>query len=189
MGGFLIIGITGTFAAGKDTVADHLEKIGFEHFSCGEQVREIAVERGIEPTRDNMREVGNQLRDEKGSDFLAKRIIEQKAKTDRIVITGIRQPGEIKYLQDLGDFYLIAVDAPIELRFERMQARKRPGDPETLEELREKEAKEMQSSGPNAQRINECMEMADFHLVNDGDMEKLGHAVDEIVEKIEGKGD
>jgi dephospho-CoA kinase len=181
----LIIGLTGTFAAGKDTVAEYFEKEkSFEHFSTGAIVTDIARERGIEPTRDNLRELGNTLRDKYGPDYLSRQAIEKKAKTDKVVITGLRQPGEIKYLQSLGNFYLIAVDAPIELRFERMQERHRPGDPATIDEMREKEKKEMEASGANAQKIKECMTMADYFIVNDTTIKELNKHAEEIYRQI-----
>ena len=182
----MIIGITGTFAAGKDTVADYLKSKGFECFSLGDEVRQIAKERGVELTRDSQREMGNTIRDELGDDYLAKRVM-QKAKSEKVAIAGIRQPGEIRFLKTQPDFYLIAVDAPIELRFERMSARHRTGDPENIEVLREKEEKEMRSEGKNAQKIGECMEMADFTVTNDGDIEKLQKEVDGVLEEIGSK--
>lgn len=184
----MIIGVTGTFSAGKDTVADYLAEKGFEHFSLGDEIREIAKERGIEGNRDAQRKLGNDLRDEFGPAYLAQRVIKKKAK-DNVVIAGIRQPAEIEYLETLPDFNLIAVDAPIEIRFQRMQARKRPGDPETLQDLITKEEKEMNSTDKNAQKISECMALADFTIVNDGNMNRLDRDIDEILNKIEAKGE
>jgi len=182
----MIIGITGTFAAGKDTVADYLEKIGFEHFSTGEEIAEIAREKGIETTRDNLRELANKLRDEFGADYLSRRVIEKKAKTDKVVVTGLRQPGEIEYLKNQGNFVMIAIDAPIELRFERMAERKRPGDAETLEAMRDKEQKEMQSTGKNSQKIHECIKMANYTITNEGSFEELYQKVDQLIKRING---
>jgi len=183
----MIIGLTGTFAAGKDTIADHLVSLGFEHYSTGDQIREIAAERGIKQNRDVLRILGNELRDKYGSDYLCRRIIENKAKTDKIVISGIRQPGEIEYLKKLGNFFLIAVDAPIEVRFERMSLRARRGDPKTIEEMVEKERKEMESAGPNAQKIHECMLEADALIINDKNIEGLDVKVNDILKKFEKK--
>lgn len=181
----MIIGLTGTFAAGKDTVAEYFEKEkGFEHFSTGAVAVEIAKERGIEPTRDNLRELGNTLRDEFGPEFLSRQVMEKKAKTDKVVVTGLRQPGEVKYLKSLGNFHLVAVDAPIELRFERMRSRHRSGDPSTIDEMREKEKKEMNSTDNNAQKIKECMAMADYYVVNDGSIEKLNDNAEKIYQQI-----
>ena len=180
----MIIGLTGTFAAGKDTVAEYLETKGFENYSTGDVVREIAQKKGIKLTRDNQRELANKLRDEFGPEFLSREIIEKKAKTDKIAVSGLRQPGEIEYLKGLGDFYLIAVDAPVEARFERMAIRKRKGDPKTLKEMVEKEKKEMESTGDNAQRIHQCMQMADKLVMNEGDRELLHKRVDEALSEF-----
>ncbi len=182
----MIIGITGTFASGKDTVAEYLEKKGFEHFSLSDEIRKIAADRGIETTRDNLRELGNSLRDEFGPDYLPKRVLQQ-AKTDKILISSIRQPAEALYLKKNKGFVLLGIDAPIELRFERLRLRARPGDPQTLEELKDKEAKEMESKGPNAQKIHECMNMADYKIINDGNFEKLYKEVDDVISKQESK--
>ena len=183
----MIIGLTGTFAAGKDAIADYIAKKGFEHFSTGEEVAEIAKEKGIKNTRDNLRELANDLRDEYGPEFLSRRVIEKKAKSNKIIITGLRQPGEIEYLKSLGDFYLIAVDAPTKVRFLRMQERKRPGDPETLEQMVAKEEKEMESKGLNAQKIHECMAMADYLIINEKGFNELYKEVDRVVDDINKK--
>jgi len=183
----MILGITGTFASGKDAVGEYLEKKGFEHYSTGDEVFAIAQEKGIEPTRDNLRELANKLRDKYGPEYLSRRIMENKVKTDKVVVAGLRQPGEIKYLQKFPDFYLIAVDAPVELRFKRMRKRARPGDPKTIDAMIEKERKEMESKSKNAQKIHECMMMADYKIINDGTFEQLNKKVDAILDEIKKK--
>lgn len=176
----MIIGLTGTFSSGKDTVADYLEKRGYEHFSLSDEIRKIAAERNVETTRDNMRELGNDLRDEFGADYLPKRVLKE-AKTDRVLISSIRQPAEISFLKKQKDFVLLGIDAPIEVRFERMKKRNRSGDPQTLEELKDKESQEMQSKGANAQKINDCMDLADHIIINDGNFERLYKEVDHVL--------
>ena len=180
----MIIGITGTFAAGKDTVADYLKEKGFEHFSLGEELTDIANERGLAVSRDNLRELGNEMRDQNGPEYLAKRVMGKVSK-ENVAIAGIRQPAEIDFLKQQKSFYLVSVDAPIEIRFERMSSRSREGDPKTLEELKEKEQKEM-SGSKNAQQILACMERADFTIINDGDFQKLHKEVDNVIVRIEG---
>lgn len=177
----IIIGITGTFAAGKDTIADYLEKKGFEQYGLSDQIREFARQKGLEPTRDVLRNLGNEIRDKYGPEYLVKTVIEQKATGNRILISGIRQPAEVEYLKQFDNFILLAVDAPIEMRFERMKKRNRSGDPKTLEELREKEEREMESKGKNCQKIHQCIQMADFILINDGDYQKLYKEVEDAI--------
>lgn len=178
----MIIGLTGTFASGKDTVADYLEKRGFEHHSLSDEIRKVAAERDIETTRDNLRELGNSLRDEFGPDYLPKRVL-KKVRSDKILVSSIRQPAEVAFLRKQKNFILIGIDAPIEVRFERLKKRDRFGDPRTLEELKEKEEKEMQSGGKNAQKLHECMESADYVIINDGNFSKLYKEVNRVLSK------
>jgi len=174
------VGLTGTFASGKDTVAEYLQKMGFEHFSLSDEIRKIAAERGLGISRDELRNLGNDIRSEFGADYLPKRVL-KRAKSAKVLISSIRQPAEIEYLKRRGDFVLIAVDAPVEIRFKRLKKRNRPGDPKTIKELIEKEKKEMQSNGKNAQKLHECMLKADEIIINDGDFKKLYKEVDRVL--------
>ncbi len=58
----MIIGITGTSGAGKGTVVDYLLKKGFKHYSVRDFLTEEILKRGLEPNRDNMIFVANELR-------------------------------------------------------------------------------------------------------------------------------
>jgi len=182
----MIVGLTGTFASGKDTVAEFLIKDGFEHHSLSDELREVAKERGVEPSRENMQKLGNVLRDESGDDYLARRAM-KKAKSDQLVVSSVRQPGEVEYLKKQPDFYMVAVDAPVEERFKRMQKRARAGDPQTLEEMKEKEAREMASKENNAQQVQKCLEMADYTIINDGTYGDLKRKTDDVIRKIKSK--
>lgn len=179
----MIIGITGTFASGKDTVAEYLEGRGFEHFSLSDELRKIAKEQNIEPTRDNLRELGNSIRDKFGPDYLPRKVL-SKAKSDKVLISSIRQPAEIAFLRKQKNFVLLGIDAPIEMRFERLRKRNRPGDPKSLEELKEKEAKEMQNDSANAQKLHECMSSVDYIILNNGDFNKLYKEVDRVLSEL-----
>ncbi|MCL5794755.1 MAG: AAA family ATPase [Patescibacteria group bacterium] len=184
----MIIGITGTLGSGKDTIAEHLvKKYGFTSIGTGDIVREFAKAAGWPNTRDAQREMGNKLRREKGRGFLIKAAI-SRLKSKNKAITGIRQPEEAQYVRDLSDGLLIAVDAPIKMRFERMLKRKRPGDSLTLESLIEREKKEMFGQlGKNTQNISQCMKEANYHLENDGSIAELNKKVDEILKRVYGK--
>lgn len=185
----MIIGLTGTFGAGKDTVAEILAKHGFEHYSTGSggEISLIAKEMNVEPTRDNLRELANQMRDKYGNDYLSRRVVEKRIKTDKATITGLRQPGEVEYLKAQPDFFLIAVNAPIEERFKRIKKRNRLGDPETMDELLEKEAKEMRAKNNAAQNISATIKMADYNIVNDGTKKDLEKIVLSVLSKIQNK--
>lgn len=186
----MIIGLTGTFASGKDTVADYLvEKYGFDAIGTGDIVREYTKQDNLANTRDSQREISNKLRANNGSEFLVSEAIKRLKGLNK-VISGIRDVDEVKFLKNKPNSFLIAVDAPIELRFQRMQARNRGDDPKTLEEFSEKEKKEM-GSGLSADRkmqnISYCIKTADFTINNVGSLEELHKKVDGLLNTIRQK--
>jgi dCMP deaminase len=165
----MIIGLTGSYCSGKDTVADYIvRRHAFEHFSLSDIIRESMKEAGIEPTRENLIVFGTELRVKNGNGILAKKAVSKMTEGRNYCITSIRHPDEINEFRKRRDFILVNVDAPQNVRFARMQKRKRAGDPETLEKFIELEKKESQSEG-SGQQLAKCAEMADIVFINDTD--------------------
>ena len=73
-------------------------------------------------------------------------------------------------------FHLVWIDAKLETRFARMQARGRSGDPETIAKLEELEARERGSDDPNAQQLDAVEALAGFTLANDSSIEDFSGA-------------
>lgn len=177
----MIIGISGTLGAGKDTAAKYLEEKGFQHISLSDLIRKQAKKRGITLGRDSLRNFGNQLKEEKGEDALARIAINQKKK-ENLAISSIRKPKEVDYLKTFSDFKLIFVDAHIKIRFQRLQERRREGEEFlTLDQFRKQEEFEM--SGKSSQRLDYCKEKADFFVDNSKELEHLLKQINSIVEK------
>ncbi|MDD5020689.1 MAG: AAA family ATPase [Endomicrobiaceae bacterium] len=165
----MIIGLTGSYCSGKDTVAEYIvNHYGFRHFSLSDEIRFLMKQAGIEPTRENLIVFGTKLRQDEGNDVLAKSVIKKFEPNKNYCITSIRHSKEVERLKTLKNFVLINVDAPEEIRFNRMQTRKRPGDPTTLEKFIELEKKESQVSG-SGQQVSLCASMADIVFINDAD--------------------
>jgi len=184
-GGFVIIGIVGTIAGGKDTVAEYLVSKGFEHVSLSDTLREIMQENQIETTIPNMIDFGNKLRSKKGNDILA-RLAFNKLKGKNAVLTSIRQTGEIEFLNKQSEFVLIKVDAPIGQRFKRLISRHRDGDIKTLEELKEIEKKQAKSSG-SGQNMDDCFKLCQFEIINNESLEGLYKKVNDLLNKFKSK--
>ena len=175
----MIIGVTGTYASGKDTVAEIIIKSRFNHISFSDILREELKKQGKEITRDSLTLFGNELREEYGADILAKRALE-KITDGRYVFTSIRTPAEVRLLQKRKDFTLINVTAKDKIRLKRIIERNREKDPKTLEELKTKEARE-NTDDPNAQQLNRVADMATKTIVNDSTLEELNKKVKEII--------
>lgn len=161
-----LIGISGTFASGKDTIADFLVRdFDFTHVSTGDMVRKVAMKKYGSIERPVLVKTATELRYERGAGVL----VDEALKESRpLVITGIRSLGEAKALKAAGGI-LLFVDAPIEVRYERVKSRKR--DDETLlslEEFRANEAKEL-AAGSNDEDFNitAISQMADVSIQND----------------------
>ncbi|MHB9154272.1 MAG: AAA family ATPase [Endomicrobiales bacterium] len=178
----LVIGLTGTYCSGKDTVADYLVKRkGYAHYSLSDELRAELRRRDIPPTRENLIKVGTDLRRAEGNAVLAKRVLASMKKNTGYVITSLRHPAEIAELRTHSRFYLINVDAPEKLRFARMRARRRRGDPRTFKRFVELEKKESQSKGPG-QQLRKCGEQADITIINDArSLEELYARVDTVL--------
>ena len=119
----MIIGITGWFASGKDVVSDYLKQKGFIVFSLSDFLREELSNRGVELSRDNLRNVGNELRQKFGPNYLAKVALKkiQKSTNQNFAISSIRQPAEVAELKKMPDFSLWEISAPAKIRFNRLK--------------------------------------------------------------------
>lgn len=179
----MIIGLTGTNGAGKGTIGEILKSKGFVYHSLSDVLREELAKRDIEPKRDNLVVVGNELRLNYGNRVLAKRILEKikNNKEENVIVDSIRNPDEVEELKQEKDFMLIAADAPIEVRYKRIKARGRVGDTTlTFEDFRDQDEREMVGESAS-QQIRKCMEMADHLIVNDGTIEDLKKKIEEII--------
>src|SRR3989344_8860023 len=141
----MILGLTGKNASGKGEVANYLKSKGFIYYSLSDVIREVATKRNLEHSRDNLIRLGNELRKNFGPNYLAQQInnkIKNQLKNNskqNFAIDSIRSPFEAKELMRNKGFVLVGIDAPIELRFQRLLERNRLGDAKTLEEFKQQE--------------------------------------------------
>lgn len=188
----LVIGITGTIASGKDVVARILKDKGFHTISLGEIIREELKSKKLEITRKNQQDLGNELRKKFGGQVLAERALKKfQSYSTPLIINGIRNLDEIKYLRENSDFKLIGVDAPLETRWMRVQARNRDADLLNHDRFVIDDARDKGFNEPlNGQQVGMCLVHSDFLINNDeeftGPIEnsKLYKDVNEIYRKI-----
>ena len=174
-----IIGIIGTIGSGKDTVAEYISnKLSIPTFQISQPLKDIAKEREIEPTRENLIKIGSDLVKEKGAGFLAELCI-QKLQNEKGIVTGIRVLEVVDYFRKNSNLILLAIEAEPEIRFQRIVDRNKFGEAENFEEFIENERKE--NSPPNAQRLFECLKLADYSIDNNENQEKLFIKVDEFL--------
>jgi dCMP deaminase len=179
----MIFGLSGLNGAGKGEVLKFLVERSFYALSLSDVIREKLTGQGLAETRDRMIEAGTAIREEKGPGGLAE-ILADKLLPDRnYAIDSVRHPAEVEVLRGkTSRFHLIWVDAPAERRLERMKARGRSGDAETLEELHAQENRELGSADPAAQQLLAVRDLADIKVENDGTIEELNQKLQAILE-------
>lgn len=180
----MVIGLTGPNASGKGEASLYIESKGFIYHSLSDILREEAGKLGIEPLRENLIKLGNDLRRKNGPSFLACRVIERLSGKENHVVDSIRNCAEIEALRKISGFILIGIDAPVEMRFKRSLKRKRPGDAETLNGFIRKEEEENKASLEN-QQLKKCIEAADIIIINNSTLEEFHRKIDEALKQNE----
>lgn len=174
-----LIGLTGTNGAGKGEAAAYFKTKGFAYYSLSDVIREELARRGEPASRDNLIRTGNELRERFGADVLARRTVGKIGPGARAVIDSIRNTSEVACLRRQDGFVLLAIDAPVELRFARAAARGRDESAADLEAFKRKEDLERRG-GAGAQQLEACMAAADRLIVNDGTLPELHRQLEEV---------
>jgi len=167
-----IIAFVGGMASGKGFAAEILAEQGYSLYTLSARVKEQLAFQAIPETRESKTWMGNRLREEHGADALMV-MTDQLVKEDpnsKIVIDGIRNKGEINFLQrEYGkdNVFMIGVEADFELRWERIRKREREGDPKTREEF-ERLVKIENGEGQRkfGLQVDACMRLADIIIEN-----------------------
>ena len=182
----MLIGITGTLGAGKGTVVEILKEKGFEHVAVSDTVLAgEAKKRGWEPNRQARHDVANEFRSQGPTKLMevcfeyAKPLLEQG---NDVVLEPQHTSEEAQFIKDKGGV-MIAVNADIEIRYERIQKRGGAKDNVTFEEFKAHEEMEMHPTETTNNNLAGAIESADYVIVNNGDLEDLKEAVNTFLEK------
>lgn len=179
----MLIGLTGRNAAGKGEVARHLQKKSFYYYSLSDAIREEVRSRGEEPTRERLIIVGNELRQRHGAAVLAERVLAKIEDDRHYIIDSIRNPSEVSAFTAAKHFKLIRVEAPPEIRFQRILSRQRESDPRTYEDFVALENREAEGDD-TSQNLVKVELMAEYALTNDGPLDKLYVQIDELLGRL-----
>lgn len=186
-----LIGLSGPNASGKSEVAEYLGKKGYQVYSLSDVLREEARKVGLNQSRKTLIDFGYQLRKRYGEGILVKKILPQIKKHKNVVVDSIRNPGEIKELRKLSTIhyplftvFILGIDAPKKLRYQRLLKRGRLGDLKNFKEFIQAEKRE-NSEKKYAQQIGKCIKLADKIIVNNGSLKELEQKIDNFLKEIE----
>ena len=161
----IIVGLTGPFGSGCSYVAKNiLCSDEYEYISLSDILKEEIGD--AEYTRSDLQDKGNQLREQKGADFLAQKAIEKINSSDstKFVIDSIRNTHEIEKLKKtFPQFYLFAIWASKDTRWERVQDKYN----RVLPSFEKDDNRDKDEKQENGQQITLCYQMADFIILNE----------------------
>ncbi len=174
-----IIGISGSFASGQDTLAKYLQdEFGYEWFSTSDMVRKVAMEKHGSIERPVLFETATELRKTRGGGVLAEIGIEEYEKQPDavgVVLSGIRSTGEMNAVLSKGGV-MVYIDADPEVRFQRMVSRQRDQESKiSKEEFLSREQAEWHvgddDAAFNKRDIKAYTESKDMMIYNESDLE------------------
>ena len=146
-----IIAFVGMPASGKSEASNVAREMGIPVVTMGDVIRREVELRGADPADGG--KIANELREKEGMDAIAKRcmvMIKEKMEENAsnvFVIDGVRGIAEVDYFKEhLGSGFMlvsIAIDSPIKERFDRIMTRQRADDMDSIEQLAERDAREI----------------------------------------------
>jgi dephospho-CoA kinase len=128
-----------------------------------------------------MVQLANKLRSQYGSDYIVKELYKEALNYPNTIIESIRTVGEVLSLRDKPDFFLLATDAPLEVRYERSLKRNSVTDNISFEKFIEEENREMDCNDVNKQNLRKCINLADTVIENNGSIKDLEEKIDNLL--------
>ncbi len=174
-----IIAFVGWPASGKSEAASVSRNLNIPVVSMGDVVREETARRGLPPTDENIGGTGTNLRKEKGMDVIARRCVPKIRSINApvIVVDGTRNIDEVEYFKKQfgNEFLLIAIQAPLEVRFERVKKRSRSDDMTRIGDLKKRDERE------RGWGLDKAIEIADVTINNTGTIEKFRKEIEKLL--------
>lgn len=177
-----VVGTVGLPGSGKGELAAVARDAGIPVVTMGDVIRQACRDRGRDPATDHGA-VAKALREEHGPAAIAERSLPliqealEEADGDTVVIDGLRSMVEVETFREaFGEaFRIVSIEAPFDLRAERLAERGRDSSDEDLEALRARDEREL-GFGMGA-----VMEAADVRIDNTDSLEAFRTRVHELL--------
>jgi dephospho-CoA kinase len=194
-----IIGFVGMPGSGKSVASEVARSMGLKVAVMGDVIRQEAARQGLEPSDENLGNVGNMLRSREGPEAVARRTLEAATDEKIVVIDGLRSKAEADFFRsNAEEFHLVEIVAPAKARMRWIVSRGRPDDPgararerdlkivasckdgceDTAEALEKRECREL------GWGMYEAMREADMRLQNEGGLDEFRASVRRLLEEL-----
>jgi len=176
-----VYGLVGLPGSGKSEAAAVAADLGVPVVTMGDVIRAECRNRGLDPATHHGR-VAKALREEQGEDAIAAESLPHidaaLEDNDTVVVDGIRSGVEVdRFEEAYGDaFTLVSIEAPFEIRAERLELRGRDaGSDEGGESLEERDSREL------AFGMDRAIEQAEISVENDGSLDAVREQIQTIL--------
>ena len=180
----MIIGLTGSFGAGKGAVVDYLvREKGFADYSARAFIADEIKFRGLPVNRDTLAQTANDLRQKHEPTYIIESLYNRaKERGGDAVIESLRAVAEVRIIKKLGGIVL-GIDAPPELRYKRAVSRGSETDAVPYEEWLQQEIRESNPDDPTKQDIFGALREADVVIKNEASLQELYEKIDQMLKE------
>ncbi len=136
----------------------------------GDVVRDIAREKGVEPSPERLGGLMLKIRKEQGPAVVAVETIARirRESPPRVCVEGLRSIEEVDlFRSEFSDFFVIAIHSSPRTRFARLISRARRDDTKSSEVFSERDRREIIVG------LGGVIALADFAIINEGSIEEL----------------
>ncbi|OVE83578.1 AAA family ATPase [Natronolimnobius baerhuensis] len=176
-----VIGTVGLPGSGKGEAATVAREDGIPVVTMGDVVRQETADRGLDPTKDHGT-VAQALREENGPAAIAERslpMIEDRLEShETVLVDGLRSGTELDAFEDaFGEYFtLVSIEAPFDLRAERIDDRGRDASADDGGEPLEARDERERGFG-----MDDAMDRADVVIENTDSLEAFHERVRRVI--------
>lgn len=167
-----VIGIGGPIATGKTTAANHIKTFNYSYGRFSQVLHMILAERGVEPNRTSLQEIGEEVNKSPGQRWLCKQLIKSLPEKGNLVIDGLRYPEDHAFMVETfgSAFVHVHIYSSTEIRAKRYIV-----DGNTENEFK------TACSHNVEKKIDKLTALAHVVINNDGNVSSLHKEIEELV--------
>ena len=184
----MLIGIAGTFGAGKGAVTEYLKQKGFVQYSSSAMLGELVEKDGNPRTRNFLGPMATKLQEKYPGGVVEKNYQEKyldETPKDAI-FEALHRQSEANFLKSVGGI-IIGIDADLDTRYKRTQLRNEgEKDQKSFDDFKEMSRIEEEGGGDKNwdNNIRAVLDMADHTIMNNGTVEELYAQVEEFLRQV-----
>jgi len=179
----IILGFTGSIGSGCTYISSAISKTSekkYKYYKLSQLLRDYLKSKGvINPTVEELQDLGNNLRREKGPSNLVKRLIKDVINKDAsikgfdgVIVDGIKNQAEVFLLRQFPYFFLFSVISDENIRCKRSIENKIFKNRDDFLQADNRDKLENYEYG---QQVKICSDLADIEILNNKQIPKASH--------------